>query len=161
MKSSLFIIFKYHHSQVAHQGSSGDDNEKRWRNALIQHCPWFGHYKCSSDQIECLLNLNKMLQFCKRTLILGLWWNDFLKKILFTYLTERQKSREREREHKQGQQKGEGEAGSPLRWEPMLPGSIPGPWNHDLGWRQMLNWFTHLGAPEMIFLKPNMVDFAR
>ena len=53
-------------------------------------------------------------------------------KILFTYLTER----ERGRVHKQWEQQaeGKGEAGSLLSKEPgsLMQDSIPGPWDHDL-----------------------------
>ena len=27
------------------------------------------------------------------------------------------------------------------------------PWDHDLSWRQMLNWLSHPGTPGLIFLK--------
>ena len=37
-------------------------------------------------------------------------------------------------------------AGSPTQ------GSIPGPSDHDLSWRQTLNWMSHLGAPKVMFL---------
>jgi len=56
---------------------------------------------------------------------------DFLKKILFIYL--------REREYKPGgEAEGEGEADSPLSREPN-EGLIPGPWDHDLSRRQVAN----------------------
>jgi len=42
--------------------------------------------------------------------------------------------RERDREHKHGERQAEGEAGSPVSKD-----SIPGPWDHDLSQRQMLN----------------------
>ena len=55
--------------------------------------------------------------------------------ILFIYLTER------EREHKQEwQAEGEGKAGS-LTWD-----SIPGPWDHDLSQKQLLNWQSPSGT---------------
>ena len=45
------------------------------------------------------------------------------------------------------QEHGEGEADSPLSREPN--GSlIPGPRDHDLSQRQMLNQLSHLGAPK-------------
>ena len=42
----------------------------------------------------------------------------------------------------------EGEADSPLSREPDagIDGLIPGPWDHDLSWRQMLNRLSHPGA---------------
>ena len=53
------------------------------------------------------------------------------------------RERERERESMSGGKVGrgaqeEGEADSPLSREPNA-GSIPGPWDHDLSRRQMLN----------------------
>lgn len=74
----LFVIFKHRHCQVVQPGPLGDGTEERWKNTLIERCPSFGHYKCSSDRIcccscpiGCILNLKKMHQFCKRTLITG------------------------------------------------------------------------------------------
>ena len=59
-------------------------------------------------------------------------------KILFIYWTEstskgsgRQKEREKQASHR---------AGSPIQ------NSIPGPWDQDLGWKQMLNQLSHPGA---------------
>ena len=57
----------------------------------------------------------------------------------FIYLFGRE--RQREREHKQGEWEREKQAsrgaGSPMC------GSIQGPWDHDLSWRQMFNdWAT-------------------
>ena len=55
--------------------------------------------------------------------------------------------RERERDHKQGGGV-DREAGSPLNKEPdVRQDSIPGPWDHDLSRRQMLNRLSHPGAP--------------
>ena len=68
-------------------------------------------------------------------------------KFLFIYLTEstsRQSDRQRERE-KQA-----------FRWaRSLMWDSIPGPWNHDLSWRQMLNWLSHPGVPANTILIPN------
>ena len=80
----------------------------------------------------------------------------FFFKILFIYLRERQRQRQRthSREHNQdGRAEGEGEAG----WlAPHWAGSlaqclIPGPWDHDLNWRQTLNQLSHPGAPVLHF----------
>ena len=61
----------------------------------------------------------------------------FFLKILFIW----QRETQRGREHKEGEREREKQAshraGSPMR------GSIPGPWAHDLSWRQRLNdWVT-------------------
>ena len=77
------------------------------------------------------------------------FWNvgyeslDIFLKILFIYLTEREKeitSRQRGRQRERGKQAPR-RAGSPIR------GSIPGPWYHDLRRRQRLNPLSHPGAP--------------
>ena len=66
----------------------------------------------------------------------------------FIYLTERGgehsmgSTRQRERE-KQAPCR----ARSPMMW-----GSIPGPWDHDLSQRQMLNQLNHPGAPTLLVL---------
>ena len=44
-----------------------------------------------------------------------------------------------------GWAEGEGEADSPLSRE-LMRGLIPGPWDHDLSRRQMLNHLSHSGA---------------
>ena len=51
----------------------------------------------------------------------------------------------------------EWEADSPLSKEPDATwGLIPGPWDHDLSWRQLLNWLSYPGAPGIsIFESPN------
>ena len=70
----------------------------------------------------------------------------FKKKIVFIYLTER--------EHKQGEQQaeGEGEGGSLLSRD---GGSIPGPWDHDLNWRQTFTQLSHQVLLMKIFLNHN------
>ena len=76
----------------------------------------------------------------------GCLWQHYLQvknsfsffKILFIYL------RERERAQAAVGAEGEGEADCLL--SPMW-GSIPGPQDHDLSQRQMLNRLSHLGAP--------------
>ena len=54
-----------------------------------------------------------------------------------------------ERKHKQGEGQREKQTprwgGSPMR------SLIPGPWDHDLSGRQMLNWLSHPGAPSLLF----------
>ena len=35
--------------------------------------------------------------------------------------------------------------------ESLTCGSIPGPWDHDLSQRQMLNWLSHPGTPSIFF----------
>ena len=60
----------------------------------------------------------------------------FFFKILFIYLTERQ--RETVREETQAEGVGEGEAGFPLSREPD-EGLDPRSWDHDLSRRQTLN----------------------
>ena len=47
-----------------------------------------------------------------------------------------------------GAAEGEREEGSWRSREPKTLGSIPGPWDHDLSWRQPLNWLNHLGSPK-------------
>ena len=59
-----------------------------------------------------------------------------------------------EREHKQGKQMAEGEADFLLCREPdmvCVGGLIPGPWDHDLSWRQMLNPHSYPGAPQSVY----------
>ena len=72
----------------------------------------------------------------------------FLKKILFIYLTEKEK----EIAQTGGAAEGEGgeEAGSPL--SSLMWGLIPGLWDHDLSWRQTLNfnWVTQ-APPSTLF----------
>ena len=51
-----------------------------------------------------------------------------------------------------GWAEGEGEADSPLSRE-LMRGLIPGPWDHDLSQRQMLNHLSHPGAPNKILKK--------
>ena len=62
--------------------------------------------------------------------------------------------REREREREQG---GEGQREKvkqiPCRAGSWMRGSIPGTWNHELSWRQMLNQMSHPGAPVSDILK--------
>ena len=36
-------------------------------------------------------------------------------------------------------------------------GSVPGPWDHDLSWRQMLNLLRHPGAPPLLFFEKRIV----
>lgn len=43
---------------------------------------------------------------------------------------------------------GEGETEQRLMWD-----SIPGPWEHDLSQREMLNWLCHSGAPFYLFFQ--------
>ena len=43
---------------------------------------------------------------------------------------------------------GEWEADSPVIRKPDAD-SIPGPWDHDLSWRQTLNWLSHSGTPSV------------
>ena len=45
-----------------------------------------------------------------------------------------------------GWAEGEGEADSSLSRE-VMQGLIPGPWDHDLSQRQMLNHLSHPGTP--------------
>ena len=53
----------------------------------------------------------------------------------------------------EGGTEGEGEAGSQLSREPDMGwGSIPGPWDHDLSWRQMLNGLSRPSAPVTVIL---------
>ena len=68
---------------------------------------------------------------------------NILLKILFIYL------RETERSQAGGGAEGEGEASSPLSKEPNLGlrGLIPGPWDHDLSQREVINWLSHPGVP--------------
>ena len=43
-----------------------------------------------------------------------------------------------------------GRGRSSLYWaRSLMWGLIPGPWAHDLSWRQTLNWLSHPGAPEI------------
>ena len=65
----------------------------------------------------------------------------FFKKILFVYLTESAHTEAR------GAAEGDGEAGSLLSME-IDVGLDPGPWEHDLSRRQMLNLLSHPGAPQ-------------
>ena len=53
------------------------------------------------------------------------------------------------RERERPQAKGGAEADSLLSREPDV-GLDPGPWDRDLRWRQMVNWLSHPGAPEMV-----------
>ena len=57
----------------------------------------------------------------------------------------------RERAEVGGTAEGEGEVGSCWAGSP-TPGSIPGPQDHDLSWRQTLNQLSHPGAPVWKFL---------
>ena len=45
-----------------------------------------------------------------------------------------------------------------LAGSPMLD-SIPGPWDHDLSWRQAPKWLSHPGAPLLSFLYINYKHF--
>ena len=65
-------------------------------------------------------------------------------KILFIYL--RESKWEREKKKAQAGTEGEGEADSPMSGEPNA-GLIPGPQDHYLSWKQMLNWLSHPGTP--------------
>ena len=64
---------------------------------------------------------------------------SFFLQILFIYLTERKKGGWWLAQAGEQQAEGEGEAGFPLRAEELMWGLIPGPQNHDLSLRQMLN----------------------
>ena len=68
----------------------------------------------------------------------------FLKKILCIYLKESEWAQVGERGRRRR------EAASPLSREP----SIPGPWDHELSWRQRLNQLSHTGAPKWPPFKP-------
>ena len=59
----------------------------------------------------------------------------------FIYLIES----EQERKQKQGQREREKQA--PHWAESLMWGLIPGPWDHDLSLRQLLNQLSHLGPP--------------
>ena len=61
---------------------------------------------------------------------------------------------ERERTQVEGGAEAEGEA-DPLWAGSLTWGSIPGPSDHDLSWRQMLNWPSHPDTPHYIFQKHN------
>ena len=41
----------------------------------------------------------------------------------------------------------------------LMWGSIPGPWDNDLSWRQMLNWLSHSVAPLGIFFHLDLLDW--
>ena len=48
------------------------------------------------------------------------------------------------------------------RWSGSLTqGLIPGPWDHDLNWRQMLNWLSHPGASELSLFILLPTDFVQ
>ena len=64
----------------------------------------------------------------------------------FIYLAHRVK------EHKQWGGRGRGRSRLPTEHEARHGGSIPGPWDHDLSWRQTLNPLSHPGAPCSFFL---------
>lgn len=68
---------------------------------------------------------------------------DFFFKIFFERQTDRQH-----------EQRGEGEAG--LAGSPMQD-STPGPRDHDLSRRQMLNQVSHAGTPDAGFLKKSVI----
>ena len=71
----------------------------------------------------------------------------FFKKDFVYLLREREKGREQERTSMWGQR--EREKQTPHLAESMTPqGSIPGPWDHDLCWRQMPNRLNHPSAPK-------------
>ena len=38
----------------------------------------------------------------------------------------------------------------------LMRGSIPGPWDHVLSWRQKLNWLSHPGTPSMNIFKEKL-----
>ena len=67
----------------------------------------------------------------------------FFKDFIFIDL----KETEWERQHKQEVGKGRGRSRFPVKQD-----SIPGPWDHDLSWRQMLNQLSHPGPPLEHFL---------
>ena len=77
-------------------------------------------------------------------------WGIFFFKDLFIYLRER--ASKGERVQAGGAAEGEGEAGSLLSRELML-GLIPGAWDHDLCWRQLLNWLSHPVIPDSLLFK--------
>ena len=54
---------------------------------------------------------------------------------------------------------GEGEAGSPLKREPHV-GLAPGPWDHDLSQREMLNQRSHPGLLLCPFFKLDCLPVA-
>ena len=67
--------------------------------------------------------------------------------VLRFYLFERkQEARENKRRGVQRKKQTPRWAGSQM-W-----GSIPGPWDYDLSWRQLLNWLSHPGIPIPVFL---------
>ena len=60
---------------------------------------------------------------------------------------------EREREStNMGKGQREREKQTPPRSRKPMYGSIPGPWDHDLSWRQTLNQLSHPGTPPNAFL---------
>ena len=63
-------------------------------------------------------------------------------------------TRERERERERETWAGEGQRKKQtLRWAGSLMwDSIPGPWDHDLNWRQMLNRLSYPDTPACLFL---------
>ena len=65
---------------------------------------------------------------------------DFFKKD-FIYLFER----DSEREYERGE--GQREKQTPYRVGSLMQDSIPGLWDHDLSWSQLLNQMSHPGTP--------------
>ena len=66
----------------------------------------------------------------------------FLKSLFDRESTSRGSGRQREKEEQVPHW-----TGSPMQ------GSVPGPWDHDLSWRQTLNQLSHPGAPKAINFK--------
>ena len=58
-----------------------------------------------------------------------------------------------EREHKQGEWQRQREKQAPCWAGNPMWGLIPGPWDHNLSLRQMLNWLSHPGAPIFTIFK--------
>lgn len=92
-----------------------------------------------------------LIRSCSLRIISNLIKVLFFLRILFIYLTQREKA------HRQGKREKEKQA--PHWARSLMQGSIPGPQDHDLSQRQMFNQLSHPGTPIFYILNKIMSCF--
>ena len=102
------------------------------RSKIVEAVPTLNMFLCSQHFVGSI-----------QSYIIACW--HFLKNIFIDSLEKEKESMSSEEEQREKQIP---------RWaKSPVQGSIPGPWDHDLTWRQMLNWLSHPGTHKIVILR--------